>query len=208
MQTENGQESLNTVAQEDNNQQERQQAGVEAGWKFEPSDTSGLGPVTTQSPASFPANTQPISWTASEYVAHHKSPLWFIGLGLVVSVLALITYFVTSEIITTVVTVVIGLSFGIFGARPPQVLQYSLDEKGLHISGKLYPYERIKSFCIRQEGPIHSVLLIPLQRFMPPISVYYDQADEDKIMNVITAHIPHEEQNPDIVERFMSKIRF
>lgn len=204
MQTENGEGAVNDASENSSDNNGGQKPDTTVGWKFNPSNSSG----GVTEPASTPHPSGSVSWTASEYVAHHKSILWFIALGLVVAGLALGIYFVTEEIINGIVIVVIGLSFGVFGARQPKVLEYALDEKGLHISGKLYPYDRIKSFAIIDEGAISSILLMPLQRFMPPLSIYYDHDDETKIINVISSYIPHEEHEPDFVDRLMSKIRF
>jgi hypothetical protein len=49
---------------------------------------------------------------------------------------------------------------------------------------------------------------MPLQRFMPPISVYYEPKDEAEILGVIGAYLPNEELRNDYVERLMRKIRF
>ncbi len=205
MQTENGEESVNTAPQ--GNELQSQQPGTDVGWKFEPSDTS-TGGVANPAPVQETITTESFSWTASEYIAHHKSLVWFSSVALAIVVLSLGVFLLTHEVINAVAIMLIGLSFGVFGARQPQVLQYVLDEKGLHIGAKLYPYDRIKSFSAIEEGPLHSILLMPLQRFMPPLSVYYDEADEVRIMDVIGRYIPHEDHPPDMVDRLMSKIRF
>jgi hypothetical protein len=203
MQTENGEGSEGASVQ--NSGSEAAGQAVQTGWKFQPD--AAMGNSQDAAPE-LPHAGETVSWTASEYVAHHKTLMWFAGLGLAIALLALGVYFLTKETLSTVVIVIIGLSFGVLGARPPQVLQYTLDDQGLHVGGKLYPYNRIRSFSMLQEGAVRSILLMPLQRFMPPLSVYYDQADEERIISVIGSHIPHEEHDNDLVERLMSKIRF
>ncbi len=170
-------------------------------WDFHNEDGAG-------SSNQAPGLTKPISWTASEYVAHPKTILWFIGVGGVVAALTVIIYLITKDLVSAVVMAVIGMTFGAFAARNPQVLEYGLDETGLHIGSKLYPYERFKSFSIMQEGAIRSILLMPLQRFMPPLTVYYDPEDEDKIIKVLGTFLPAEERSHDPIDRLMRKIRF
>ena len=205
MQTENGGESVDASQQDDSNKAHDQHPIPASGWKFQPDE------APTESNSSEPTlhhETESVSWTASEYVAHHKTLVWFAALGLVISGLTLGVYLLTKEIVSAAVIIIIGVSFGIFGARQPRVLQYAVDEKGLKVGGKLYPYTEIKSFSVLEEGPIRSILLMPMQRFVPPLSIYYDQADEDRILNVIGNYIPHEEHEHDFVDRLMSKIRF
>ncbi len=154
------------------------------------------------------ARIEPISWTASEYVAHPKTVLWFTGMGLAVGLLTIAVFLLTKDAVSTVVTAIIGITFGAFAARKPQVLDYKLDETGLHIGPKSYSYDRFKSFSIMEEEAIRSILLMPLQRFMPPLTVYYDPADEDEIVRVIGNYLPHEQRSHDAIDRLMRKIHF
>lgn len=202
MQTEDGEGSVGANSQNSHDISDQVIPG--SGWKFEgEADPGNNGTVS-----GFQNKSDAITWSASEYVAHHKSVGWFASLGLVIASLSLIVYVLSREWVSALVIVIIGLSFGIFGARQPRVLQYALDDRGVHVGDKLYPYNQLKSFSILQEGPIHSLQLMPLQRFMPPLSVYYGQEDEDKIIDVIGRYIPHEERQHDLVDRLMSKIRF
>src|SRR4051812_43503460 len=46
-----------------------------------------------------PAQVAPVSWTASEYIAHAKGASWFIALGLGLVILAGITYIITHDFV-------------------------------------------------------------------------------------------------------------
>ena len=171
-------------------------------WTFHAEDTSDTG-INNELPA-----IKPVSWSASEYVAHDKTIGWFLGLGATILAVALVVYFITRELVSPVVIAIIGIAFGVFAARQPQVLEFALDEKGLHAGNKLYSYDHFKSFSILEEEATRSILLMPLQRFMPPITVYYDPADENKIIDILGSYLPHEDRQHDLVDRFMRKIRF
>jgi hypothetical protein len=151
---------------------------------------------------------QPVSWTASEYIAHNKGLPWFIMLGLVLAVVAIGMYFVTHDFITAIVVAVAGITFGVFAARQPHVLEYTLDSRGIKIGQKFYPYAEFKSFDVTEEGPLTAILLEPLKRFLPPITVFYDQNEEEAIFNVLGNYLPHQEKAPDAVDRLMRRIRF
>lgn len=159
------------------------------------------------------ANAQPvqptsITWSASEYVAHHKTSGWFIGFGFVLALMAIAIFALTRDMVSTVVVVIIGMSFAAFAGRQPHVLNYAIDNKGIHIGPRTYPYTMFKSFSLVDDGAMRSISLLPMQRFMPPISVYYDPQDEDKIIATLSGHLPISESGHDLVERLMRKVRF
>lgn len=180
-------------------------AADQGGWQFRNEGEVAPGGAAGGASHSGPA----VEWTASEYIAHHKSAGWFIMVGVGTAVAAILTYIITrGDIISSIVIAVAGCAFGIFGARQPQVLNYRVDESGLHIGAKLYPYSDLKSFAVLEEGAIDSIMLLPLKRLMPIISVYFAPEDEQKIMNVLSAYLPVEQRSLDPVERLMRKMRF
>ncbi len=177
------------------------------GWQFKSEDASGQ--TAPEAPANSIQPIEPVSWTASEYVAHHKSTGWFVMLGLATAVAAIIVYFFTQgDRISAGMIVVVGAVFGVMAARTPRVLEYSVNSSGVQIGPKFYGYGELKSFAILEEGVIRSILLLPLKRFMTSISIYYDPADEDKIVRVLSAALPVEQRSQDPLERLMRRVRF
>lgn len=158
--------------------------------------------------ASPQSSHETVEWTASEYVAHEKSPGWYLLLSLAVLGFAAAVYFITDELVSSIVIIIMGIAFGAFAARQPQELHYTLDNTALHVGNRSYGYGQFKSFTIVDEGPIHSIMLTPLQRFMPPLSVYFAPEDEDKIADALSSYLPYEERRQDIVDRIMRKVRF
>jgi hypothetical protein len=173
----------------------------ETSWQYNESTEEALGNV--QQP-----QITPVSWTASEYIAHNKGMPWFAALGLVLFLVVAGTYLITKDIVTSAVLAVAGIAFGVFAARPPRVLEYTVDSHGIKIDQKYYPYKELRSFDIVDEGQLPSILLMPLKRFLPPITVFYDLKEEDAILNVLGSYLPHQEQQPDMVDRLMRRIRF
>lgn len=162
----------------------------------------------TQDQTGRPPVHESVSWTASEYIAHEKGGSWYIILAVAVIVGSALVYLITREMISAVVIVIMGVAFGGFAVRKPQELNYVLDASGLTVGPKLYEYEQFKSFTVVEEGAIDSIMLMPLQRFMPPLSVYFDPADEEKITNALSAYLPYEDRKQDAVDRLMRKVRF
>lgn len=176
-------------------------AAPETTWQY--NDAAEKTPDTFQQ-----SQITPVSWTASEYIAHNKGLAWFMMLGFVLFVVVAGTYFITKDFVPSVVLAVAGLAFGVFAARPPRVLEYTVDTRGIKIDQKYYPYAELRSFDVVDEGQLPAILLMPLKRFLPPITVFYDQKEEDAILNVLGSYLPHQEQQSDMVDRLMRRIRF
>lgn len=174
------------------------------GWQFHNDDAN---PSTTPSPSSGSADDM-FTWTASEYVAHSKSGTWYVQLGLVAFIAAVIGYFVTRDPVVSGTFVLVAVIFGVAAGRKPRVLNYGVGSRGIVIGQKQYPYGMFKSFSVIQEGPIRSIFLMPVKRFNPPMSLYYPPAGEQQILQALGAHLPQEAREQDAIDRFMHKIRF
>jgi hypothetical protein len=177
----------------------------DASWKFNPNDTSQESFDAGPPPA---PSVNPVSWTASEYIQHHKNVGWYLLAGVAVIVLTIIVYFVTRDVVSSAVIGVAGLAFAVFGARSPRVLDYTVDGTGVHIGQKFYPYGNFKSFSVQEEEATRSILLMPTQRVGLPITIYYDPKDEDEIVEVLGSNLPHEPREVSAIDKFMRKIRF
>lgn len=149
-----------------------------------------------------------IEWTASEYAASPKNAGWFLALAAGSILLAAVVYLLTSDLVSTAVIIILGIIVGIFAARQPQVLQYAVDNNGVHVGPKLYPYNVFKSFSVADDQAIGFIQLMPLKRFMPPLTIHYDPADEDKIASTLAEYLPFEEHRRDVVDSITRRFRF
>ncbi len=153
-------------------------------------------------------NTVLVSWTASEYIQHHKPASWYVGLVVAVVFLSGLIFLFTRELVSTIVVLVVGLLFGIFASREPEVRTYQLTPSGLMISDKFYPYDTFKSFSVHDEDAIRSIYIIPMKRFMPGITLYFPPDQEEQIANTLADYLPLEDSDPDMIDRLMNRIRF
>lgn len=149
-----------------------------------------------------------ISWTASEFIAHHKSPGWYLALTIAAVGLALLIWFLTKDKISVLVVLCGAAVFGSYAARKPRQLEYRLDEHGLVIGQRQFSYGQFRSFAVVPEGAFSSIVFSPLKRFMPPITIYYAPPDEPKIIALLSDRLPFEHNQGDLIDRFMRRIRF
>lgn len=147
-------------------------------------------------------------WTASEYVAHHKDSLWYGKAVAITFLAAVIVYLVTRDIISVITIIIVGTLFCVAAARKPRTITYALDDHGLTVGSRFYPYTEFKSFSVVRDGAFASVELVPLKRFMPPTNVFFAPDDEDTVMEILTAHVPFQERPSSVIDRFGRYIRF
>jgi hypothetical protein len=183
-------------------------AGQPEGGQWQYTPTAQPQPAN-QMPAAMPMPTpQEVEWTASEFVAHNKTTSWYGMLALAAVVLAAIIYFVTKDLVSAGIIVLVAVLLGVSAARKPRVLHYQVNGGGLAIGEKFYPYAEFKSFSVMQEGAFSSIMFLPLKRFMPPISIYYDPQDEERIIDVLSFYLPMENRSHDVIDSLVKRIRF
>ena len=169
-------------------------------WGYTPDEA-----LSSQQPIATDAN---ISWTASEFVAHHKSPGWYLILTAGAVVASILVYLVTHDIISSIVILFAALAFGVVGARQPRELAYRLDDYGLTIGSRQNSYGDFRSFSVMQEGAFSSIVFVPHKRFAPLTTIYYDPSDEQRIADMLSNRLPLQLRQNDAIDRLLWRIRF
>jgi hypothetical protein len=149
-----------------------------------------------------------LSWEASEYIHHTKSPVWFVVFGLAMLTLLAIAYFLTHSWTFVIVVVVMAIAMGVFANRPPRTLHYALTSTSIHIEQTTYLYSDFRAFGIIADGVLYSIMLIPTKRFMPAVSMYFDERDGEQIVDILGARLPMQELHLDVVDQVVRRLRF
>jgi len=149
-----------------------------------------------------------LSWEASEYIHHTKSPLWFVGYAVIMLVLLAVAFFLTHAWTFVILVVVMAIAMGVFATRPPRTLHYTLTETEVQIEKSVYHYSDFRSFGIVNDGALYSIVLIPTKRFMPAVNIYFAEEDGEKIVDILGARLPLEDHHLDLVDYLMRRLRF
>ncbi|HEY5668315.1 MAG TPA: hypothetical protein VIR03_04085 [Candidatus Saccharimonadales bacterium] len=189
----------------DDEQKSTPPRGETTGWRFaaEPQHIDA-----TPQPGMGGQVPHDVEWTASEFVAHGKGTGWYAALGGVAVVAAALAFFLLHDIVSSIIIVLVAVLLGVAASRQPRVLHYQVNEHGLSMGQKFYPYSEFKSFAVMEEGAFSSIMFMPLKRFMPPISIYYAPEDEDRIVQVLSYYLPMETRTHDAFDRLARRIRF
>jgi hypothetical protein len=130
--------------------------------------------------------SQKISWTATEYDHTHKEPDWFWALFIVAgagSVAALIY----GNVLFAIVVLLSAFTIATHANKKPELVNFEITKRGVRIGEKLYLYDSLEAFCIKDESHKKKLLLQSTRLFMPLLV------------------IPLGETNPRSVEEFLKE---
>ena len=114
----------------------------------------------------------------------------------------------THDVISVALVGIVALYMGVLANRKPRVLDYHIDNHGITIQGKFYPFAGFRSFGVLQEGAFSSIVFTPMKRFMPPLSIYYPPEQQNEIAEAIAMYLPFEPVRFDAMDSILHRIRF
>lgn len=165
--------------------------------------------VANESGSPQSEDIKPITWSASEFIAHEKSAMWYVTLGTIAVAVAAIIFVITGgDGISAGVILFVAVVLGFAATRKPRTLPYKLDGDGLTINEKFYDYGQFRSFAVVDDGAFSSIVFMPLKRFMPLLEIYYEPKYEEEIINLLSERLPIETHKLDPVDKLMRHIRF
>ena len=178
---------------------------------LEPAPVLAQAPQGQQAAPSVPVlSTHPdVSWTATEFIAQEKSPLWYLSLVVITAALAALVKFVGHDTVSMVLIILIGIIVWVVAGRQPRSLQYLLDSKGVTINRAFRPYGEFKSFAIVQEGQLNSIIFMPLKRFTLPLSFHVNSEDTDQVVAKLSDYLPNDQSHGhDSLDRLVQRLHF
>lgn len=150
----------------------------------------------------------PISWTANEYIDVQKGWLWYVLLVIIALGLAAAGFFLMNAITFSVLVVVMAVAVIVFSRRPARTIAYTLSgDQGLYIGEKLYHFGDFKAFGLLHEDGHNSIMLIPVKRFSPAVSVYFPEDAGEAIVDMLGARLPMRELKLDMMDKLIRRLR-
>lgn len=151
-------------------------------------------------------NESVIHWEAEEYIQHDKNGGWYVGLvfvGLVLVALAVMLKWWTFALLVVVSVVALF----VYTLRPPRMLRYVLDNKGLKEGARQFNFSDYKSFGIIKDGEHYVIVLTPRKRFSGRVRVLFPEAQGEQIVDAFGMKLPMEEVRLDFVDKVVKFLR-
>lgn len=154
------------------------------------------------------SDEEPVTWQASEYIHLEKNGLWYVLLAIISLGLIALAIFVINSYTFAVLLVVMAIFLVIYSRVSPKVIQYTLSgDQGLYVDEKLYHFTDFKSFGLIKDGEHHSIMLIPVKRFSPGVSVYFPEEAGEQIVDILGARLPMKTIQLDLVDHLIRRLR-
>ncbi len=149
---------------------------------------------------------QPIQWQAPEYMQDHRSAWWFIIFWVVVVILMVVAVVLIKSWSFAILIPAMAAALTIYSHRPPRQLSYVLSSKGLYINEKLHPMSEFKSFGVVREEALPSVMLIPVKRFRPGLTVYFPAEVGEAVVDLLGSRIPMQDITLDFFDKLIRQL--
>ena len=181
---------------------------VEATEMYEPASFEAAEGIDQGStPEKPPIDTTPVHWKASEYVHGEKNWIWFSLFALVVIAFVTVDLLFIKSYTFSVLVIVMAAAVLVYAQRPAKEVDYTLSiDQGLYIGDKLYHFSDFKAFGLIKDEGQHSIMLIPIKRFAPGVSVYFPDEVGERVVDILGARLPMENMKLDVIDVIVRKL--
>lgn len=170
-----------------------------------PTSVNDTQPVPPEDTA---LDDQPIvRWQASEYIHREKNGLWYVIFVIVTVLLMVLALFLIHSLTFVILIPVMAAALLVYSRRPPRLIDYTLSRQGLHVGDKLYGFAEFKSFTVIHGDDEYSIMLVPIKRFRPGVSIYFPEDVGEAIVDALAARLPMEEAHLDVIDRVIRRLR-
>jgi hypothetical protein len=177
---------------------------------YQPEDAGAQdaqAPAEQRTKAELPDET-PVTWVAREYIHIDKGVWWYVIFITVALALIAADIFLLKSYTFSVLVVVMMVALIIYIRRPPRDIQYTLSgNQGLYVGERLYHLTDFKSCWLIKDGDNNSIMLIPVKRFAPGVSVYFPEEAGEKIVDILGQRLPMETLKLDMIDILVRKLR-
>ncbi|OGI58064.1 hypothetical protein A3C60_01040 [Candidatus Nomurabacteria bacterium RIFCSPHIGHO2_02_FULL_37_45] len=156
-----------------------------------------------------------LEWSALEYEEKERGADWFWALGVIVFASGATAVIYSNYFFATLI-VLSGILLGFFAKKKPEEVLYELNNRGLKIKNRLYPYENIKSFWVQKKEQsmdlpeVKSILFIKSERLvMPTIAIPIEDNLAEEIHSImISKNVVEETMKEHPSEKIMEFLGF
>lgn len=148
-----------------------------------------------------------ISWTAPAHLHEEKKPDWYWAVGIVTVAIAAVC-FMFGEIVTGIFVIVAAVALVLHAAHPPREVRYEVNDRGIVMDDTLYPFLSLDSFWIPHDEQPPKILVKSRKLFMPLMVFYIEEADPEKVREVLLRYIAETEHREPALKRLLEWLGF
>lgn len=147
------------------------------------------------------------SWQSVEYIHRPKGAGWIVGLVIVALALGAFAYWLHAWTFIALI-LVMTIAFGVVAYRHPRTLHFKLSQTAVEIDGQVYPLSRFRSYGLLLEEDLFTLVLVPVKRFRPSITLFFHEAEAQQIVGIMSSHLPKEDIHVQWIENLLHSVGF
>ena len=142
-----------------------------------------------------------LSWQIEEPDFTPKTTEWFWALGIFAFALIVFSILLKNYLLIIIVALA---AFIIYSNKnkQPEIVNFRLDDDGLYIEDKFYPYDGFESFWIfvNITGKKRELVLRYKKHLTPLLIIPFHNDDESKIRKILSGHLPENEEKESLID--------
>ena len=142
-----------------------------------------------------------IKWKTYEYEYKKRSPDWFWALW-IISVAVIFISIMFGSVLFAIFVFVGAFTLSLQAVRKPNLIDFGINEFGVAVGNKIYPYKNIKSYDIRDEADSRIILKLE-SKLIPFVTIpVAESVDLQKIDGLLLNNLEKE----NLEEPFTNKL--
>lgn len=143
-----------------------------------------------------------LSWETAEYIHTEKSSDWFWALGIIAFSIA-VAAVLFGNILFAILILVSAFTLALLAARHPLSVSVTLNEEGITLNERLYPFSSLRSFWVTTEVAPPVLILETKNVLVHRLSITIEDISPDDVRLSLLPHLEEKEQE---LESFTEKI--
>ena len=157
-----------------------------------------------------PANgklSEPFSWQATEGVHVPRGTTWYVLFAVAVLGLMALAVLVFKSITFAILLPVMAVAVILLRTKAPRIINYAISPKGIYVADRLYDFSEFRAFGIIQDPDYLSIIVLPVKRFSPGLTLYFNEDEGERIVDMLGARLPMQDVRIDSLEKLIRAIR-
>ncbi len=166
-------------------------------------------PTASHTANSLPSRSaQTLRWQAYEYAYQPKTADWYWALWIIVVAIAATSVLLDNTMLAILIMIA-GFCLTILSKRPPRIVEFEINEKGVVGHGSLYLHNSLESFWVQQLGEGEPRLLIKSRKtLMPLIVLPLGDVTVDEARRTMLQHVQEEELSESLTQMILEYLGF
>jgi hypothetical protein len=148
-----------------------------------------------------------VQWQAREFEKRNKNAKWFLSVAFGALIFITISLMMQNFIFAFLLILIVFTLF-IYALKDPRLINFKIDEEGIWIDEKLYPFEELKSFWVFCRPPVKELSLHSKKWLLPFIKIPLGQQDCAEIRELLTQVLPEEKQEESTLDNVAKFLKF